>query len=314
MSLVQDHGGDVLGIDSGLHGWEGVTAVYYLPGARPAIIDTAAGSSIEAVLEGLEEAGANRLDWIVLTHIHLDHAGAAGHLAKRFPTARVVVRKEGAAHLVNPAKLWASASRLYPDMEGSWGRMLPIPEDRLVVVSEDGPAADLGGGRSLRAIHTPGHAQHQMALIADGPPGPSRRRDMFVGDAIGVRLPDAGYIRPATAPPGFDLEMALKTIERLQDRSPGRVFPTHFGPVPDPDAAFDEAARRLKDWVAVAETVLRQGGGVAEMSEEFAGRRDEFYPQLDPSIVDKFESSASAEMNARGIYRYLTREPSPSRS
>src|SRR2546426_5729251 len=101
-----------------MHGAPRVTAVYYLPGPRPAIVETSAATSVDRVLDGLSAAGATRLDWIVLTHIHLDHAGAVGHLAAAFPSARVVVRVEGAPHLVDPSRLWASASRLYDDMEG----------------------------------------------------------------------------------------------------------------------------------------------------------------------------------------------------
>ena len=140
--VIEDYGGGVVAVDSRMNGWERITAVYYLPGPRPAIIETAPATSLEHVLSGLEEAGAADLDWIVLTHIHLDHAGAAGHLAQRFPRARVVVRAEGAPHLVDPSKLWQSASRLYDDMEGLWGRMIPVSPDRIDAVSTDGVVAD----------------------------------------------------------------------------------------------------------------------------------------------------------------------------
>jgi glyoxylase-like metal-dependent hydrolase (beta-lactamase superfamily II) len=297
--LIYDYG-DVLAIDTYMHGWEGVTAVYYLPGSSPAIIDTGPGSSIVRVLQGLEKAGVRRLDWIVLTHIHLDHAGAAGHLAAAFPNARVVVRAEGAPHLINPERLWASASRLYADMAGLWGEMLPVPAERILAVSQDGQAADLGEGRELLAIHAPGHAKHQMALL-DKPRG-----NLFVGDAIGVRLPAAGVIGPVTPPPEFDLEVALGTIRQLDAIRPSRVFPTHFGPVPDPVQAFEEAAGRLTRWVEAAERVFQSGGGVEEIAEALRLRRDNFYPDLDPRLMPKFEHTVSYDLNARGMFRYFT--------
>src|SRR2546421_2472725 len=134
-----------------MHGTKGVTAVYYLPGPRPAIIEAAPATSLTHVLAGLSAAAVTDLDWIVLTHIHLDHAGAAGHLAQRFPRARVVVRAEGAPHLVDPSRLWASAGRLYPHMEGLWGGMLPVPPGPLPAVSAGGVGARPGGGPRPRA-------------------------------------------------------------------------------------------------------------------------------------------------------------------
>ena len=132
-----------------MHGWQGITAVYLLDGPNPAIIDTGPGSSVDRILAVLEEAGVGSLAWIVLTHIHLDHAGAAGRLAQRFPESKVVVREEGARHIADPSRLWSSAAQLYPNMLELWGEMLPVERDRIVAVSEDGPAVDLGGGRSL---------------------------------------------------------------------------------------------------------------------------------------------------------------------
>lgn len=298
--MIHTYDNGVVAIDTFMHGREGITAVYYLPGEHPALIETGPGSSIEATKRGLAEAGVERLDWIVVTHVHLDHAGAVGHLAEQFPDATVVVRQEGAPHLVDPSRLWASASRLYPDMEKMWGRMIPVPEDRIRAVSEDGPVADLGG-RELHASYAPGHAKHHMAVYepANG--------DLFTGDAIGVYLSEAGRIRPATPPPEFDLEVSLSTIEKLRALKPKRVFPTHFGQVPDPDAAFDEAADEYTKWVSLAERVFAKGGDQSQIAEAFQAKRQEFYPDLSPEALDKFERTTSYELNAAGIFRYLTK-------
>lgn len=284
-----------------MHGWQGITAVYLLPGPNPAVIDTGPGSSIERVLQALEQEGVDSLAWIVLTHIHLDHAGAAGHLAQRFPEARVVVREEGARHLVDPARLWSSAARLYPNMKELWGPMLPIDRDRVVPVSIDGPAVDLGSGRRLDAFYAPGHAKHQMALLD------SASGDLFVGDALGVRVPEAGVVRPAAPPPEFDLEAIITTAARLHALGPARVFPTHFGPAPDVDQIFEEAPMRFRQWVQAAERVFAAGGGLEEMTDDFRARREEFYPGLAPEVVAKFEYSCSYDLNSRGILRYLQR-------
>ncbi len=282
-----------------MHGWQGITAVYLLDGPNPAVIDTGPGSSEEHILAALEEAGVDSLAWIVLTHIHLDHAGAAGRLAQRFPEAQVVVREEGARHMADPSRLWSSAAQLYPDMQTLWGPMLPIDKQRIVAVSSDGPAVNLGGGRTLDTFYAPGHAKHQMALLD------SATGDLFVGDALGVRVPDAGVVRPATPPPEFDLELMVSSAARLHGLRPARVFPTHFGPAPDVDQIFEEAPRRFTQWVEAAERAVESGGGLSEMIEDFRARREEFYPDLPPEMVEKFEYSCSYDLNSRGILRYL---------
>lgn len=306
-ALIHDHG-TVVAIDSFMHGWEGITAVYFLPAPRPALIETGPASSLEHVLKGLEEAGVTHLEWIILTHIHLDHAGAVGHLSEKFPGAKVVVRVEGAPHLIDPTRLWASASRLYPDMETRWGAMLPVPEERIVAVSLDEQVADLGDGRVIEAIYAPGHAKHQMALL-DASNG-----DLFVGDAIGVWLPDAGVIRPATPPPEFDLESSLETIDKLKGLRAARVFPTHFGPVPSGDPAFDEGADRISQWVATATEVVSEGGGAEEVTEAFRARAKVDYAHLEPTMIEKFEQTTSYALNAAGIVRYLTKRQDSARA
>jgi glyoxylase-like metal-dependent hydrolase (beta-lactamase superfamily II) len=302
---VEDCGGGVLAIDSHMHGRPGVTAVYALPGPRPAIIETAAGSSVAHVLGGLEAAGITELDWIVLTHIHLDHAGAAGHLARRFPAARIVVRAEGAPHLVDPSRLWASAGRLYADMEGLWGEMLPIAPDRIDAVSADGPVADLGDGRSLVAVYTPGHAAHHMTLFE-----PSSG-DAFTGDALGVYLAEVGAVHPATPPPEFDLEAALDSLDRIRALRANRLFPTHYGPVPatgaELGAVLDEAGDRLRRAVSLAEEVVAAGGGLGAITDAFAEEELGVIPGLDPALADRLAHTTSHQLNAWGVARYLTK-------
>jgi glyoxylase-like metal-dependent hydrolase (beta-lactamase superfamily II) len=295
----------VVTVDTMMGGLRAITAVYYLPGPHPAVIDTGPGSSVEHTFAGLEAAGVRRLDWIVLTHIHLDHAGAVGHVARRFPEAQVVVRVEGAPHLVDPSRLWASAGRLYPDMEERWGSMLPVVEDRVVAVEADGPVVDLGDGRSLSAVYAPGHAKHHMALWEPG------ARTLFPGDAVGVFLPGTGAFRPATPPPEYSLELALDSIDRLRALQPRRMYPTHFGPVPDPGEAFTRGAREMEEAVEAARAVVAAGGGIAEIARALAARRS---PDSDRSSLERLDRASSDNLNAAGIHRYLTRTAQPAGS
>jgi glyoxylase-like metal-dependent hydrolase (beta-lactamase superfamily II) len=298
--MIHDFG-SVIAVDTFMHGIEGITAVYYLPGPRPAIIEAGPASSLDATMQGLEEAGVDRLDWIVLTHIHLDHAGAVGQLAQRFPEARVVVRTEGAPHLTDPSRLIASAARLYPNMD-MWGPFVPVPEERIDAISADSPIADLGDGRRLDAVYAPGHAKHQMAIFD------RRRGDVFAGDAVGVRLPEIGVTRPATPPPEFDLELSIETVEKIRSLRPARVFPTHFGPVPEVNPALDEAILRFNQWVGAAKEVMAAGGDVPEIAAAFRSRSREFYPGLTEETQAKLEGTTSYLLNAAGIARYLKKK------
>jgi glyoxylase-like metal-dependent hydrolase (beta-lactamase superfamily II) len=292
---------DVVVVDTRMGGLESITAVYYLPGPHPAIVDTGPAVCLDQTLTGLEAAGADRVEWIVLTHIHLDHAGAAGQLAERFPEARIVVRAEGAPHLVDPSRLWASVARLFPDMEERWGRMVPIPEERIVAVPADGPVAALGAGRRLEAVYAPGHAKHHMALWEAG------SRTLFPGDAIGIFLPGTGAFRPATPPPEFSLELALESIQRLRRLGAERMYPTHFGPVPDPETAFDRGAAEMQEAVAVATPVVEAGGGIEEVAAALRTRRP---ASSDRSSAERLDRASSDNLNAAGIYRYLVKRSS----
>lgn len=296
----------VITIDSVMHGISGVTAVYYLPGPRPAIIETAPATSLSPVLDGLAAAGVTDLAWIVVTHIHLDHAGAAGHLAQRFPQARVVVREEGAPHLVDPSRLWASAARLYPDMDALWGPMLPIPTERIDAVSSAGVVADLGDGRRLEAVYTPGHARHHMALFEPD------SGDLFTGDAAGVFLREAGSVHPATPPPEFDLDASLSSLRRMAALGAKRAFPTHFGlAAVSPDELFAQAEASLRRAVAAAADVVAGGGGAPEIAARLQEDELAALPQLsgDAALAERLGHTTSHQLNAWGIERYLRKRP-----
>ncbi|MDQ3939783.1 MAG: MBL fold metallo-hydrolase, partial [Actinomycetota bacterium] len=169
-------------IDTKMHNYDAITGTFVVSGARTALVETGPKSSVQNVLAGLDAHGIDALDWIIVTHVHLDHAGAAGTLAQHFPAARIAVHGIGAPHLADPRKLWTSAARIYGDrMDELWGGIDPVPEERIVVVN-DGDRIDLGG-RELQAVETPGHAYHHHAFL-DTSTGA-----LFTGDALGVRLP-----------------------------------------------------------------------------------------------------------------------------
>lgn len=292
-------------IDTQMHGRSGITGTFLVRGERTALIETGPKSSVEHVVRGLEDAGVDSLDWIVVTHIHLDHAGAAGTLAELHPEAKIAVHTVGAPHLVDPSKLWSSASRIYGDeMDRLWGGIDPIPEGRIHVLA-DGDRIDLGG-TVLEAVETPGHASHHHAIL-DHSSGA-----LYLGDALGVRLPDVGSIRPATPPPEFDLETCIASIERIRSLKPASLVFTHFGPADkgeEPlgiEGACDAAIEALNRWAGYVKDARRDTGDLDEAAAavKVAAEKD-LAGTVSSEAVDRMEQTTSYWMNTWGYMRYM---------
>jgi glyoxylase-like metal-dependent hydrolase (beta-lactamase superfamily II) len=292
-------------LDTLLGGMDQLTAGFLVDGPMPALIETGSQSSVPAVHAALAALGLGPADlrWIIVTHIHLDHAGAVGDLAADFPSATVVVHERGARHLVDPTKLIDSASRVYgPLLDSLYGRMTAVPEDRLIAAG-DGFRVDVGNGRELVMVDSPGHAKHHHAVLDD------QTGTLLVGDAVGVLLPDLGVLRPATPPPDFDLEQAVHSLRRFAEIRPQQLVLTHYGPVADPAATLAEAEEMLHSWVEVAEGVIEHAAD-AGIDDVAAALAEAFAPDLEtlPAAArEKAEILNGGHSNAAGIVRYLSR-------
>ena len=226
-----------------------------------ALIDPGPSTTLAALKAGLGAAGIALADVraLVLTHIHLDHAGASGTLVRENPRLRVYVHERGAPHLVNPEKLLASAARLYgDDMDRLWGEVLPVPETALIVLK--GEERIQAGGRDLEVAYTPGHASHHVSFFnAD-------TGIAFVGDTAGVRLNPGGYVMPATPPPDVDLDQWRTSLDRIGRWRPETLFITHFGPHAASAAHISEFVEQL-EWSASMVHRLLAGEGSDEDRE-----------------------------------------------
>jgi len=288
----------VLEIDTLLGGWERVTAGYLVTGPAPVLVETVSQSSVPQLLAALEDLGvsADELAGVAVTHIHLDHAGGVGDVARAFPNATVYVHEKGARHLVDPERLVKSAAMVYGDLLDSlYGRLDPTPADRVHVL-EDGEDIVIGGGRVLTTVDSPGHAKHHLALHD------SQSGIIFAGDAVGVRLPDAGVLRPSTPPPDFDLELAITSLRKFAGRSPTGIALAHYGLIPEPDAILAEAEETLTRWAEVAEAAWRDDRDIA------AALDDAFSDQLsgiDPAQREKLDTLNGIHSNAAGFKRWL---------
>ena len=291
----------VVQIDTLLGGWERMTAGYLLEGPRPVLVETGSQSSVGTLLSGLEALGldAGELAGVAVTHIHLDHAGGVGDVAGAFPSATVYVHEKGARHLADPTRLVDSAAQVYgPLLDSLYGRLAPTPAERIHVLGDE-EEIDLGGGRTLRAINSPGHAKHHLGLLD------STSGLLFAGDAVGVRLPDGGVLRPATPPADFDLEQALDSLERFAAHSPTGIALAHYGLVPiAPGDLLDEAEATLRAWAEEAERAWRAGEDIEEaLRSRFTVER----PDLDDEAKRKLETLNGFHSNAAGLRLWLER-------
>ena len=291
-------GPGVIQIDTLLGGWHNVTAGYLIQGREPVLVETGSQSSVAALLAALAEliVAPTDLAGIAVTHIHLDHAGGVGNVAQAFPNATVYVHEKGARHLVDPERLVRSAAMVYGDLLDSlYGRLDPTPAERVHVL-EDGETISVDANRTLTTVDSPGHAKHHLALHD------SESGLLFAGDAVGVRLPDAGVLRPATPPPDFDLDQAINSLRRFAERRPTGVALAHFGLVPDPMNTLVEAEGILRTWAEVAEAAFRADRDIAEALDAAFGAE---LAGVDPEHKEKLETLNGIHSNAAGFRRWL---------
>ena len=318
---VQTHDDGIIAIDTLTAGMTDVTAGYLIDAPRPALIECGPALTIEAVLSGLTDLGLgpDDLAFLVLTHIHLDHAGGAGDIARAFPRATVIVSEHGARHLVDPERLNASSARVYgPLFDQVYGACTPVPAPRVRSIA-DRDELDLGGGRVLELLHTPGHAKHHLGVFDE------HTGAVFSGDSVGVQLPGMTTIRPATPPPEFHLEACLASLERYRERSPDRIYLAHYGPVGPAEEVLDTAGAQLRRWVEVAEeargdaralglTGSHELDHVAETLQRACVPVDTVAPTDDPDAAEQPDEQDrrltllnDTVANAAGLLRYLHR-------
>jgi glyoxylase-like metal-dependent hydrolase (beta-lactamase superfamily II) len=234
-----------------------------------ALVETGPTTCLRSLTGGLKSHGVSLEDvrQVFLTHIHLDHAGASGHLAEVLPNATFYVHEVGYPHMVDPSKLLKSATRIYGErMDELWGEARPVPEDRLEVL-EGGEELEAAGGM-LSAHFTPGHAYHHLAYLEP------ESGALFTGDVAGIRLPGQSYIRPPTPPPEIDLESWVRSIGLIRELSPESLWPTHFGRFDDVERHLSELEQRLQDWVLFVEERMDGGDGRDEIAAELEIKGD----------------------------------------
>jgi glyoxylase-like metal-dependent hydrolase (beta-lactamase superfamily II) len=253
-----------------------------------AIIDPGPESTLNTLREQLRARNISiaDLDAILLTHIHLDHAGATGKIVRENPGLPVYVHASGARHMVDPAKLLNSAGRLWGDeLPILFGETLPVPQENLRFL-EGGETLTLGS-RKLDVVYTPGHASHHVSYFDDA------AGVAFIGDTGGIRIDNGPYILPATPPPDIDLDLWDQSFTAILARRPARLFLTHFGFSDNPAAHISEFRERLHRWSAVAEKAIAAAGATNSAPRQGTS----LYAATDAVAMNAFVNECRAEMD-----------------
>lgn len=283
-------------------GEEEIIGSYLLAGSGElALIDPGPGSTLEALLEGLREAGFDPQDLthILVTHIHLDHAGVAGSLARRFPRTQVYAHELGTLHLQEPSKLVASAQKIYGErMQQLWGDIEPVPGEQLR--SLEGNEIINIAGRRLEVHYTPGHAVHHV-IFFDAHSG-----ELFAGDVAGVRLQDIDFVRPPTPPPDLDLEYWSASLDLLKRLRPDVLYISHYGAVTDVVPHIASLRERLYDWGNFVLHAMREGKSEEEIIALLIKQANPELERVSRTFQDvvRYDIAANYPMTVQGYMRY----------
>jgi glyoxylase-like metal-dependent hydrolase (beta-lactamase superfamily II) len=282
-------------IDLELMGAEGVVAAYFVPSSTGHIVvDCGPSSTLPKLRQGVEKLGYNFADvrHLLLTHIHLDHAGAAGTLARELGL-QVYVHKNGAIHLERPERLLESAKRIYGEMMDTlWGQFEAVPKSQMVVL--EGEEILQFGELEIKALYTPGHAIHHLSFVLGD--------DIFTGDVGGVRLQGSSYVIAPTPPPDIQLADWRESLEKIKQHNPKRLFPTHFGMHEDVAEHLSNLENSLETLETLTNDTFTSGGDTDILAA--AIKRMAAEQIRDRSLEQKYEISTPYQMVASGLARY----------
>lgn len=282
-------------VDTQMFGEANFGGVYFIDDERRTLIETGTSLVYSNVLKGLEQLDVDfaTIENVILTHIHLDHAGGAGFLLDHFPRARLYVHSQGLPHLASPARLLESASRALGEAFETYGTLKPIPEGRMVSV-EGGEVLDLGG-RELESVYTPGHARHHVSILDRS------SRTIFTGDSAGIYLPEDRRLLPTTPYPEFDYPLSIKAMEIMSRLNPRALMYTHFGVRKDALRALRDQEAEYARWYQETPRILESGDLQAAVTLVY----DDWYSEVE-GFPRPFVERLIAN-NLRGFEKYFER-------
>ncbi|MCW4044733.1 MAG: MBL fold metallo-hydrolase [Candidatus Bathyarchaeota archaeon] len=240
-------------IDLETGGFQHLIASYVLKGAKTIIVETGPTSSITHLLSSLNKIGVATTDvaYVALSHVHLDHGGGTGTLLKLLPNAKIIVHPRGAAHLINPQKLWLQSQAVLGYVAEIYGKPEPVAEDKIIPAAE-GMVFEAENTLGLKVVETLGHAVHNLSFFE------TLNKGVFTGDAAGIYLNEFNVVIP-TSPPPFRLDIALASLEKLIRLNPKFLYYSHFGKASNAVQRLKDYALQLKQWASIAEEGTAKG-------------------------------------------------------
>ncbi len=290
-------------LDLNFRDHEGLVAGYLLPGPNGwTLIETGPTTCHDALLAAISAAGVEpgEVRTVLVTHIHLDHAGGLGALARTLPNATFYAHERGVAHLVDPSRLIASARRAWgAAADPLWGPIVPVPADRLRPLS-GGESFPVSAGR-LEVLATPGHAQHHLSFFD------TASRGFFSGDSAGVRVAGGWRARPAIPPPDLDLELLFASLEAMAAREPRVIYYSHFGPVPDAVPELRRYRTTVEEWRDAALAAARESPTASHVARALEAYEEEARRRAGapPPAEDRGALVSGYELAAQGLLRYF---------
>jgi glyoxylase-like metal-dependent hydrolase (beta-lactamase superfamily II) len=310
-AALEDLGHGITAVDTGYVRPRFDASHLVVENGRAAFVDVGTGHSVPVLLAALEAKGLppEAVDFVIVTHVHLDHAGGAGEMMRRLPAARLVVHPRGARHMIDPTKLWAGASAVFGEefVRKSYGTPVPVDPSR-VVEAGDGFTLELGG-RPLRFLDTPGHARHHFCVWDEA------SRSMFTGDTFGLSYPELSsprgrFVLPTTTPVQFEPEALVASIDRLVAHDPAAMLLTHYSRVVEIGRMADDLRRQVGELVALGraedgkpDRAARLRRGVEELFLQWVA--DHGTP-LAPDTVREL-LAVDVELNSQGLEVWLDR-------
>jgi glyoxylase-like metal-dependent hydrolase (beta-lactamase superfamily II) len=269
-----------------------------------AIIETGPTCSITNLLLGLKELGVSEeeIDYVAVSHIHIDHAGGAGTLMQHLPNAKLLVHPKGAAHMVNPQRLWEASKQVLGEVAIAYQEIRAVPETRVLIPS-DGTVIELGGNIKFKVLETLGHASHHLGFFEPSSNG------VFQGDAAGIYIPPLNVTIPTTPAP-FQLDTMIASIQRIIEMSPARLYYTHFGPVKDAVGHLNDYVAQLKLWEKTVAESMKMGDNLQTMYQKMLDS-DPQMKKAEEFIRNHIVLRKGVVMqNIRGFVEYLKKKNS----
>ena len=286
-------------IDNQVYSISNYGSTYLLDEEKKAIIDPGPATSVETIMSGVREVGVRpeEVDYLIVTHIHLDHAGGAGVLIKDLPKAQVVVHYRGARHLADPTKLTESATEAQgEEVISEFGEVMPIEKHQIKSVYE-GDIIELSAGQTLRFVEAPGHAPHEICIYEN------RSNGLFTGDAVGLYIEDI-ILLPATAPPKFDLELWLDTIKKLKEIDASKFYFSHFGVSDKPQETLQLAIDKLQTWDEIVTRTVKDSRFDSAAMEMANHTLTELEPIKENKPLYEYLTKQDVPLSIKGYLKY----------